>query len=69
MAIIHLQTLGESDLFTSQPETEFLLKNPALTRHYLNEIDQLILKKCEINFLPPMTDLFSLDPFIIAKER
>ena len=63
MAIIHLQTLGESDLFTSQPETEFLLKNPALTRHYLNEIDQLVLKKSEISFLPPTTDLFSLGPF------
>lgn len=59
-ALNHLSTIGESDLFSVQHETELLLKHQTLAKEIILEIDKLILANIPVDFLPKMTDLFSL---------
>ena len=74
-AVQHLKHEGFSDLFSFQPEYQFIFSHTETTIDILILIDELILKQKNVNFLPPLNDLFSigrysyrsgslLDPFL-----
>ena len=59
-ALLYLNHEGVSDLFSSQPECQFVFDHTDASIDVLESIDDLILRQKKIKFLPPLNDLFSI---------
>ena len=59
-ALLYSNHEGVSDLFSSQPEYQFVFDHTDASIDVLKSIDDLILRQKKIKFLPPLNDLFSI---------
>jgi len=66
-ALLYLNHEGVSDLFSSQPEYQFVFDHTEASIDVLKSIDDLILRQKKIHFLPPLNDLFSIGRHIYRR--